>query len=163
MDNPPPGGCWAIKIRIGNGAGTYRVCGGLYDLCFQKSMMVGQEAGKRTGSCLALSHNRRAVNRLYQLRDATIESPMTISRTICRSRITVPNIPQIRPALVKSLPLLSIRPAAISSKSPLPIIHAATPQNGQSTSPRIPKTNMVTPRCGLMEFLSKSSHGLWSG
>ena len=46
-------------------------------------------------------------------------------------------------------------PGAISSRSVLPITHAAMPKNGQMTKPRIPNTRMMTPRCGLMSTSAK--------
>lgn len=93
--------------------------------------------------------------RLLQLRDIASETPMRINASIWRISNPVAIIPQIRPALVMSLPATSIRPVAISCKSLLPITQAAMQKNGRTTKLRIPNTRMRTPRCGFIRSLSR--------
>src|SRR3989442_5476015 len=93
---------------------------------------------------------------LLQSWNINIGTTRRVIRIACRTSRPVATIPQIRPALVISLPDGSIRPLAISCKSLLPITHAATPKNGQMTKPRIPNTRMRTARC---DFIRSGSTG----
>ena len=93
---------------------------------------------------------------ILQSWNISIGTTRRVIKIACRTSTPVATIPQIRPALVMSLPDGSIRPVAISCKSLLPITHAATPKNGHMTKPRIPNTRMRTARC---DFIRSGSTG----